>query len=800
MIRKALCTLFFATGLSFGLQAEATTAAQQILTQPASVKQIMLRVAAYQERDFGGQIRTDWKAGTYYSGLYAAYQATGDEDFRRQALDWCETANWKLSDNHFFADDICASQTFLDVYLDERDPKMIADTIAAIEPYFTQKEVLGKEVHHAFRRNESLAFNGRNAWWWCDALYMAPPVLARLHTATGDPRYLELLHRFYWETVDYLFSEETGLFYRDETYFSWKTPSGKPVFWSRGNGWVYAGLIRLLDHLPESDPRRQDYIDLFVTMTRSLVELQQEDGLWRSSLNDPSWKPMKESSGTAFFAYGLLGGINRGFLDKQSYLPPALKAWEGLVGCVNTDGRLGYAQLVAGGPAHVRPSDSVDYAHGAFLLAASELYKMNLGGEDFAALAGPYEVKLLARDGAWTWFNDERVIYDGDGLYIGSNDSEGASRVDYYSTAYAQSPYAYRPDALSSWRSQNDHNNPALLQLASGKLLVAYTKHHLEPVWYTRKGAKQGPAAFRKVEWADEVAIEAPAKVTYSNLIQLSEENGRVFNFMRCIGWNPTLLLSDDEGETWSEPIELIRSGNDRTRPYVKYADNGRNRIDLVFTEAHPRDYALNSVYHLYYQDGAFHKSDGTLVRTLAEIKSNPLVPGDATLIYSGEEAGRGWVWDLEYDQNGQPVAAFINSVDHRVGKDLRYRLARWDGQSRAWSQRQIAYAGSHLYAREQHYAGGIAIDPQNVDQVYLSSDVDPATGVPNATGRHQMYRGSYAGGEWSFQQLTNDAQADNIRPIVPRGHDFSKIAIWFQGRYTTYEDYKTGVVGILER
>ncbi len=782
----------------FALAGQVNTA-QQLLARPDSVKEIMLRVAAFQERDFGDELRTDWKAGTYYSGLYAAYQATGDEDFRRQALAWCENADWKLSKNHFFADDICAAQTFLDVYLDEKDPAMIADTVAALEPYFTQKTIVGEKVHHAVHRDKSLPFTGRNVWWWCDSLYMAPPVLTRLYSATGDQRYLDLLHSFYWDTVDYLFSEENGLFYRDETYFNQETPKGNPVFWSRGNGWVYAGLIRLLDHLPQDDPERQDYIDLFVKMTRSLVDLQQEDGMWRPSLNEPSWKPMKESSGTSFYTYGLLGGINRGYLDKQSYLPVALKAWEGLVGCINTDGRLGYAQLVAGGPAHVRPSDSIDYAHGAFLLAASELYKMDLHNKDFAALQDPYEVKLLARDGAWTWFNDERVLYDGDGLYIGSNDSEGTSRVYYYSTAYAQSPYAYRQDPLSSWQSKDDHNNPAILQLDSGKLLVAYSKHHLEPIWYTRKGDKRGPASFRSVRWGEEVAIEAPARTTYNNLVQLSDENGRVFNFMRCIGWNPTLLISDDEGDSWNDPIELVRSGNDRTRPYVKYADNGKDRIDLIFTDAHPRKDGKNNVYHLYYQAGIFHKSDGTPARTLEEVQLQPLTPKDATLVYSGEEAGRGWVWDLEYDVQGQPVAAFINSADHEVGNDLRYRIARWDEASKSWSQSQIAYAGTHLYDREEHYAGGIAIDPQNTNRIYLSCDVDPATGTPNETGRYQIYTGTYQNGAWSFQQLTHDAQVDNIRPVVPRDHDFGRIATWVQGRYTTYTDYDTSIVGILE-
>ncbi|EDY84646.1 Glycosyl Hydrolase Family 88 family [Verrucomicrobiia bacterium DG1235] len=779
--------------------AESITIGQQLLTDSTAIKEVMLRVADYQERAFGDDHRTDWKAGTFYSGLYAAYQATDDTRFQTPARAWCEAAEWSLSDRYFFADDICAAQTFLDIYLDEKDPAMIANTIAALEPYFAKETIDRDALGHPVWQDGPRSFEGRNVWWWCDALYMAPPVLTRLHAATGDERYLDLLHSFYWDTVAFLFSEENGLFFRDESYFDQTTPSGKPVFWSRGNGWVYAGLIRLLDHLPENDPHRQQYIDLFAKMTRAIVDLQQEDGLWRPSLNDPSWKPSKESSGTSFYTFGLLAGINRGYLDKQSYLPVALKAWQGLLSCINDDGRLGYAQLVAGGPAHVRPSDSIDYANGAFLLAASELYKMDLSRADFADLADPIDIKTLARDGTWTWFNDERVIYDGDGLYIGSIDSTGRSRVDYYSTANAQSPYAYRQYPLSSWQSKDDHNNPALLELDSGELLAVYAKHHLEPVWYTRKGEKRGPASFRTVTWSEEQAIDAPAKVTYSNLIQLSAEDGRIFNFMRCIGWNPTLVTSDDQGDSWNAPIELIQSGNEWTRPYAKYADNGKDRIDIIFTDAHPRQAPINNVYHLYYQDGFFHTSNGTKIRSLEAVKSQPLLPSEATLIYSGEEAGRAWVWDLEYDKIGSPVAAFINSVDHEVGNDLRYRLAHWDPSAQSWTQSQIAYAGTHLYDREEHYAGGITIDPQNTNQLYLSTDVDPTTGKPNATGKHQIYCALQGNAGWTFQQLTFDAQSENIRPFIPRNHNFDTIAIWLQGRYTTYEDYETRVVGILE-
>ena len=781
-----------------GVRAESLTTCQELLCQRDNIKDVMKRVVDFQEEAFGGRIITDWKVGTFYSGVYAAYQATGDEHFYQAALKWCEAANWTLSENHFFADDICTAQTFLDVYMKDQDPKMIANVKEVLEKYFTKETVKRNELGWAVWKGDERPFIGRNVWWWCDSLYMAPPVFSRMYAATKDQRYLDLLNSFYWDTVDFLFKENDGLFARDETYFDKKTPSGKPVYWSRGNGWVYGGLIRTLDYIPESDQNKQKYIDLFVKMTDAIVKYQQPDGLWRPGINDPSWKTMKETSGTSFYCFGLLGGINRGYLDRKIYLPVALKAWQGLLECINSEGRLGYAQLVAGGPAHVRPNDFVDYTNGAFLLAASELYKMNLSKQDFVELREPYDIKFLSRDGMWTWFNDERVIYDGDGLFIGSNDSNGYSRVDYYSVVNAQSPYVYQPSILSSWSSKDDHNNPALLQIDRNTILACYSQHNLEKTWYTRTAKLGGSKAFRTVNWGKEVAIEAPALTTYNNLMKLSDENGRIYNFMRCVGWNPTVLTSDDNGQTWSEPFDFIHSGNDRTRPYVKYASNSKDRIDFIYTDAHPRQAPNNNVYHIYYSAGNFYKSDGTLIKSMEQVKTDPLVPSDGTMIYNGSTDGRGWVWDLEYAADGTPVVAFINSVDGAVGNDLRYRLATLnDGK---WLQSQIAYAGTHIYDREQHYAGGIAIDPENTSHIYISCDVDPVTGIKMQGGKYQIFKGICDNGQWQYQQLTFDAQVDNLRPIVPRNHKHKDMVIWCRGRYDTYEDFDTEIVGIIEK
>ncbi len=796
-LRHHLLTLILILN-SGPLPAAPFTARQEALIKQDYVLDLMKQVSSFQVAAYGENVHTDWKAGTFYSGVYAAYRATGESHFSDQARAWCEAAGWTLPENHFFADDICTGQTFLDIYLDGGEPYMIADVKASLEEYFAKESVHWKEVGWPVWREEDQErpFTGRNAWWWCDSLYMAPPLLTRLYAATGDQRYLDLLNNFYWDSVDYLFSEEEGLFYRDKRFFDAKTPGGRPVFWSRGNGWVYAGLIRLLDYLPEDDPYRPRYLELYRKMTRAIVRYQGDDGMWRSSLNEPSWQPFKESSGTSFFCFGLLGGINRGYLDRRAFLPVALKAWEGLTGCVDTSGKLGYAQLVSGEPANVRPEDFIDYTHGAFLLAASELYRMNLGEDDLEALSDPFEIRLLARDGAWTWFNDERVVTDGNGLFIGGVDSSGTSRMDYYSLVPAQSLFAYQRYPLSSWTEKDDHNNPALLLLDDGQsILAAYARHNTESKWYHRTGRIVGTPDWRTIEWGQEQVVEAPSPVTYNNLVQLSGEDGRIFNFDRCIGWNPTLWISEDNAGSWGEPIELIRSGDERTRPYVKYCSDGRSRIDLVFTDAHPRDDADNNIYHMYYQGGAFFRSDGSLIRTLEDVRGQPIIAAEATLVYSGSEVGRGWVWDLEYDAAGQPFLAFITSADGDTGNDLRYHLGHWNPESGQWRHQPVAFAGSHLYPAEQHYAGGIALVPGQTDRIFLSANVDPVTGEPNSTGRWQLFKGTRTAGGWEFLQLTHDAQADNLRPVVPRGD--GETVLWFRGRYDTYEDFNCAVVGI---
>lgn len=409
------------------------------------------------------------------------------------------------------------------------------------------------------------------------------------------------------------------------------------------------------------------------------------------------------------------------------------------------------------------------------------------------------EVRVLAPDGAWTWYNDERAIVVGRVLVIASMNSLGQAQVHLYRLNPPAGVAATEEFTLSSWQSRDDHNGPALIRLDDGRILAAYAKHNLEGKWYWRLADFNDRS--QQLTWAPEQVFTQRARATYSNLFQLSGEHNRIYNFIRAINFNPTFLYSDDEARSWVGPFQLLKTGTGGTRPYVKFAGNGKDRIDFLYTDGHPRNESKNSVYHLYYSKGSFYRSDGTLIRTLEEVKTNPLTPADGTRVYDGNSAtGRGWVWDLEYDGQGSPVAAYISSADHADGNDLRYRYARWDPAGKTWKDGQIAFAGTHLYVPENHYAGGISLDPADANTIYISANVDPATGKRNATGHYQIFRGTKRGGaDWWWTPLTSDTDGDNIRPFVPREHGCRTCVIWLQGQYKTYTHYNTRIVGIVE-
>ena len=217
----------------------------------------------------------------------------------------------------------------------------------------------------------------RLVWWWCDALFMAPPVLTRMSALTGDPRYLRAMDTEWWRTYDRLWDPQEHLFFRDERFIQRRSEHGIKIFWSRGNGWVMAGLARVLESMPNDFPSRPRYEQVFREMAARIAKLQQKDGLWRSSLLDTTAFPEPETSGSAFYTYALAFGINHGLLNRKTYLPHVLRGWAGLNRSILPSGFLGRVQPGGDQPVPTKPDGTAPYASGGFLLAGLEV--MNLG-------------------------------------------------------------------------------------------------------------------------------------------------------------------------------------------------------------------------------------------------------------------------------------------------------------------------------------------------------------------------------------------------------------------------------------
>jgi len=299
-----------------------------------------------------------WARAAFYTGIMSAYRETKDKRYLDQALKWSNERDWKLGERPRHADDQAAGQTYLELYLLQKDPQRIANTKAVLDAMIADPKP------------------GREDWWWCDALFMSPPVLARLYTATGDQKYLKALHTMWWDTTDFLFDPAENLYYRDKNYIGKPNANGKKVFWARGNGWVMAGTVRVLQHLPKSDPMRKRYIELLQKMAAAVSKVQGSDGLWRPSLLDPLEAPVPETSSTGFFSYAIAWGINQGYLDRKTFTPVVKKAWAGLNSAVHPDGKLGWVQPIGAAPASVTFDMNQEYGSGAFLLAGTEILKM----------------------------------------------------------------------------------------------------------------------------------------------------------------------------------------------------------------------------------------------------------------------------------------------------------------------------------------------------------------------------------------------------------------------------------------
>src|ERR1017187_6780066 len=353
-----------------GLHRDTLTAKLSSEIKPQPVLTAMQRVADWQLANPSTNAATGWIPAAGDAGFMALAGISGDAKYRDAMLALGGTNQWKLGTRLYDADDHCIGQTWAELYFLYRENKMIAPLREKFDAILAKpSEVQSLE----FTKPQTKA---RENWAWCDSLFMGPPTWVRLYAATDDPRYLDFAVTNWWRTTDFLYDKDEHLFFRDSTFFKKREANGKKVFWSRGNGWVMASLVRVLQYLPMNHPDRPRFEQLFKDMAEKILTCQQPDGLWRASLLDPASYPVKETSGSGFFTYALAWGVNQGLLDRAKFEPAIQKAWTALVDCVAADGKLTHVQPVGSDPKKFADDSTAPYGVGAFLLAGSEVYRM----------------------------------------------------------------------------------------------------------------------------------------------------------------------------------------------------------------------------------------------------------------------------------------------------------------------------------------------------------------------------------------------------------------------------------------
>jgi rhamnogalacturonyl hydrolase YesR len=315
-----------------------------------------------------------WTRAVYYEGLLALHEIFPKDEFYNYAYGWAESHKWGFHRGNVTrnADNQCAAQIYIDLYKMEPRPEKLRNTKICMDMLLNTPQL--------------------DDWSWIDAIQMGMPIMAQLGDLYKDNRYFEKMYQMYAFTKNKhgkngLYNPKEGLWWRDADFVPpYKEPNGKNCYWSRGNGWVYGALVRIMKLIPQNEPHRAEYLADFIAMSKAIKACQREDGFWNVSLHDPSNYGGKETSGTALFVYGMAWGINNGILDKKEYLPIVTKAWNAMVkDAVHPNGFLGWVQGTGKEPKDGQPlaydkiPDFEDYGLGCFLLGGSEVYRLTVG-------------------------------------------------------------------------------------------------------------------------------------------------------------------------------------------------------------------------------------------------------------------------------------------------------------------------------------------------------------------------------------------------------------------------------------
>nr|WP_294907822.1 glycoside hydrolase family 88 protein [uncultured Lacibacter sp.] len=375
MLQRLFCLLLF-------IAVTASVSAQKLPAKKKVLKTLRLTNQYFMNKwpDAGKPIFTNierpsniWTRAVYYEGLMALYAIDKQKTYYDYTLQWGEKHKWGLRGGIKTrnADNQCCGQTYIDMYLldNKQHPERVKDIKASIDSMMATSKI--------------------DDWNWIDALQMAMPVFVKLGNLYNEPAYFQRMYEMYAFTKNKhgekgLYNPAEKLWWRDKDFDPpYKEPNGDDCYWSRGNGWVVAALVKTLEALPKTDPHYNEYLQDFKDMCAALLPLQRADGYWNVSLNDPNNFGGKEVSGTSLFIYGFAWGINNGILDAKTYKASIAKAWNAMSKeAVHQDGKLGYVQGTGKEPKDGQPvsytstPDFEDYGLGCFLLAGTEIYKM----------------------------------------------------------------------------------------------------------------------------------------------------------------------------------------------------------------------------------------------------------------------------------------------------------------------------------------------------------------------------------------------------------------------------------------
>ncbi|GAA5205198.1 BNR-4 repeat-containing protein [Microbacterium kyungheense] len=426
-------------------------------------------------------------------------------------------------------------------------------------------------------------------------------------------------------------------------------------------------------------------------------------------------------------------------------------------------------------------------------------------------MPSPY---VINDNGAWCWFQDERALVDPDAgvLVVGSIAApEGpggdarAGNVEL--TVVDLATRESRVVVLHENLEADDHDVPALWRRRDGRWLAVYAKHKTDDMLRRRISEPGDPTRWGPESTFDWSELTEGRGVTYANLHEL---DGRLYCFTRAINDDQCALVSDDDGDTWTFAGKLF------TRPkvgyvngYTRYAST-RDRIDLVTTDHHPRDYD-NAIYHGYLERGMLHRSDGSVLDPRALDGGAPSQEGLTRILAAGTVLGgatltHAWTSDIRVAPDGSIAATLTARGDDRPAsvdeeyermreiRDLRFVYARFH-PDRGWAVHPLAPAGPGLLPHEQDYTGLAAIDPDDLDTVYVSTPIDPRDG--SVTAHREIYRGRTpdSGASWRWTAITSGSDADNLRPIVAPGDPTRTALLWFRGDMTASQHYRCEIV-----